>query len=291
MTTSSSRDVNPDDVVVDQSDWGQIVVTGADRGRFLQGLLTADVQKLTPGAWCRAAMLSVKGRVLALADVVHEGERFVLITAPETAEKLAALLDRHAIADDVAFAREARPLHRVWPNAEAVWTAPPVWSARTPSPPALIEARRIEAGLPRYGVDVGEDHFPFEANLERAVSFQKGCYAGQEVVVRATTQGQVKKKLVGLTVPVSASADPEGRAAMAASLPGQPIHAEGREAAGQVTSAAVSPRLGVIALAYLHRSLWTPGQAVSVAGHTALVAPLPFPDPSPGPGGAAKNDR
>jgi folate-binding protein YgfZ len=254
-----------DSVIVDQSKWGLLRASGEDRARFLQGMFTNDVAGLAPGAWCRAAVLNVKGRVLAIADVLNEGDTYLMITEPATAEKLQQVLERHAIADDVEFERIERPLHRVWDSPAAVWSAPPVLSAPGKASSAeAIEIRRVEAGLPRYGVDVSEDNFPFEANLERALSFDKGCYVGQEVVVRATTRGGAKKKLVGL----------RADAALAA---GAAIAGADRPEAGAVTSAVHSPLAGHIALAYLHHTLWEPGTRVQVAGQEAEVCGLPFP--------------
>jgi len=253
------------EVIVDQSSWGLVRASGGDRARFLQGMFTNDVGGLAPGAWCRAAVLSVKGRVLAVADVLNEGDSFLMITEPVTGEKLQQVLEKHAIADDVELVRVERAVHRVWDSIEAVWTAPPVLAARAGSPPEAIEIRRVEAGLPRYGVDVSEDYFPFEANLERALSFDKGCYVGQEVVVRATTRGGAKKKLVGLKL---GAGDPVAAGA-AVSGPDKPD-------AGVVTSAVVSPCFGPIALAYLHHTLWTPGTRVQVAGREVEVCGLPF---------------
>ena len=254
-----------DSVIVDQSKWGLLRASGGDRARFLQGMFTNDVAGLAPGAWCRAVVLNVKGRVLAIADVLNEGDAYLLVTEPVTAEKLQQVLERHAIADDVEFERVERAVHRVWDSPDAVWSAPPVLSApAAASSPEAIEIRRIEAGLPRYGVDVSEDNFPFEANLERAISFQKGCYVGQEVVVRATTRGGAKKKLVGLRAgaPLAAGA----------------IIAGGEKPdAGVVTSAVHSPLAGHIALGYLHHTLWEPGTRVQVAGQEAEVCGLPFP--------------
>src|SRR5438093_12226 len=60
------------------------------------------------------------------------------------------------------------------------------------------EVLRVEAGEPRYGVDMGEDHLPMEAGLDDAISHTKGCYMGQEVIARATARGDINKKLVGL---------------------------------------------------------------------------------------------
>jgi len=252
-------------MLVDQRGWAQIRVTGGDRQRFLQGMLTNDVAALAPGGWQRAAILNVKGRVLAVVDVVHEGESFLLLAEEGLGDKVHQILDRHAIADDVAFARESRPLHRVWGSAADVWSAPPIF-AELPGPAAAaeeLEILRVEAGMPAYGVDVSEDYFPFEANLDSAISMTKGCYTGQEVVARASARGQANKRLVGLRL----AAPAQTRA---------PISADVRPEAGLVTSVAVSPRLGPIALGYVHRTVWEPGTTVRVAGEPATVTALPF---------------
>ncbi len=64
---------------------------------------------------------------------------------------------------------------------------------------AALEILRIEAGVPRYGLDIDESTIPIEAGLtERAISYTKGCYPGQEVVARIKTYGHVKRHLMGL---------------------------------------------------------------------------------------------
>src|SRR5262245_34095116 len=173
-------------VIADQSAWPKLRVTGADRERFLQGMLTNDVAKLAPQGWLRAAILNVKGRVLAVVDVVREAEAFLLLAEPACAAQAWEVLAKHAIMDDVTFTPAEVAAHRVWTDPDAVWTAPPILSAAdAPSADTDVEIRRVEGGLPRYGVDVSEEYFPFEANLERAISMTKGCYVGQEVVARA----------------------------------------------------------------------------------------------------------
>ncbi len=246
------------------SGWGQLRVIGADRVRFLQGMLTNDVASLAQGGgFVRAAILNVKGRVLAVVDAIAEGESFVLLTEPITADKVRTILERHAIADDVTFTPEARPCHRVWSAPASVWTALPVFEAAQGSPEEMIEVRRVEGGLPRYGVDVSEDYFPFEANLDSAISFTKGCYIGQEVVARANARGHANKRLVGLRL--------DGAVA-----PGAQVAAPSRPQAGTVTSAVVSPDLGPIALAYVHRTVWEPGTTLSVGERVATITALPF---------------
>ena len=131
------------------------------------------------------------------------------------------------------------------------------------------ETLRIEAGTPIFGMDMTEDTIPLEAGIEgRAISMTKGCYIGQEVIVRILHRGagRVARKLVGLhidgaSVPVSGSA-----------------LTAGGKAVGHLTSVARSPRFGVIALGYVHRDLAAPGSSLVLAGsgQGAVVAALPF---------------
>ena len=130
---------------------------------------------------------------------------------------------------------------------------------------SVREARRIEASRPRFGIDMDESHLPLEAGLEEAISFQKGCYIGQEYVVRLAHRGHVNRKLAGLTL---GGNEPPA--------PGTPV-LRGVEEAGAVTSSAFSPALGgALALAYLKRAYLEPGTEVTVGGATATVSSLPF---------------
>lgn len=127
------------------------------------------------------------------------------------------------------------------------------------------EALRIEAGVPLMGRELDERTIPAEAGLvERAVSLTKGCYTGQELVARLDARGSnVARRLRGLLVtPEEGSADEAGRWASgdeaasdgAPPAPGTAVLAEDRQV-GTITSSAWSPRLGIVALAYLHRSV------------------------------------
>jgi folate-binding protein YgfZ len=120
--------------------------------------------------------------------------------------------------------------------------------------PATLEAARIEARYPVFGVDMTSDTIPLEAGIEdRAISLTKGCYVGQEVIIRVLHRGhgRVARKLVQLQVERDA---PSSNAKVFG----------GEREIGFITSAANSPRLGPIALAYLHRDFLTPGTAVEV---------------------------
>jgi folate-binding protein YgfZ len=126
------------------------------------------------------------------------------------------------------------------------------------------ECLRIERGRPRYGTDLDDTTIPQEAGLnERAVSFTKGCYVGQETVARLFYRGKPNRHLRGLRLsePVA---------------PGAELRL-GERAVGRLTSAAVSPELGSIGLALLRREAEV-GTAVAVGtdGTSAEVVELPF---------------
>src|SRR6266567_3881351 len=125
---------------------------------------------------------------------------------------------------------------------------------------------RIEAGIPRYGAELGEDTLPLEAGLLNALSFTKGCYIGQEIVERTRSRGHVNWMLVGLFV--EASAPP---------APGEKLFSTGREL-GEVTSSCFSPTLGkTLALAYARREVSEPGTEFTLGcGGKAWAAALPF---------------
>ncbi|MGH9905578.1 MAG: aminomethyltransferase family protein [Pyrinomonadaceae bacterium] len=153
-------------------------------------------------------------------------------------------------------------------DSEAIWTALTHAKAQPVGYDAL-ERLRIEAGVPRYGIDVDEGTVVTEA-LEDVVSYAKGCYIGQEIIARIKYRGHVAKKLVGMTFDriVKLSDDRTIRSA------------DGREI-GRITSATLSPHLGrTIALGYVKYDYVTPGTAVKLSGSAgeiaAHVSELPF---------------
>ena len=149
----------------------------------------------------------------------------------------------------------------VEPAAEAQLSAALAAAGATVVDAAAIEAARIEAGYPVFGVDLSADTIPLEAGIEeRAISFTKGCYVGQEIIIRVLHRGggRVARKLVGLRLD-------------AATTRGAKVFAGEREV-GVITSAAIAPALGPIALAYLHRDFVAAGTAVAVETPSGRVA-------------------
>ena len=138
-----------------------------------------------------------------------------------------------------------------------------------------FNVHRIEAGIPWYGLDMDENTLPIEAGLEKdAISFNKGCYIGQESVARITYRGHVNRKLGGLSLSGSRPASK-----------GDKISKDGQEV-GWVTSSAYSPNLKIaIALGYLRREVLEPGATVLIGtgdeSVSAQVMSLPFLETQP----------
>ena len=131
-----------------------------------------------------------------------------------------------------------------------------------------VEILRVESGTARVGVDTNDKTIALEARMEPAISFNKGCYIGQETVERATARGALKRRLMGLRIDGARVPSTGARVMLA-----------GKEI-GHLTSPLRSPRLGVLALAILHHSAWTPVTAVIIQDAdgelAAAVSELPF---------------
>ncbi|HYB12222.1 MAG TPA: glycine cleavage T C-terminal barrel domain-containing protein [Myxococcota bacterium] len=136
-----------------------------------------------------------------------------------------------------------------------------------PATDEVLEILRVEAGIPRLHAELSEDVLPPEARLERAISYTKGCYTGQEIIARIRSRGQVAHLLVGIAV--------EGESTARS---GDAVQVSG-EGVGAVTSAALSPVAGRIALAFVRRPYAEPGTRVAVGTGSGRVVALPFVSP------------
>lgn len=142
----------------------------------------------------------------------------------------------------------------------------------TELPETTLDALRIEAGIPRFGIDMDKSVLAPEVRQDaRAISYKKGCYIGQEIVARIDARGHTNKGLVGFFLAPAQTTLPENNALVFAS--------DGKQV-GRITSATISPTLGVpIALGYLRNEYNIPDAQLIVGssdGATIQVAALPF---------------
>jgi folate-binding protein YgfZ len=283
-----------------------LVVTGKDRVSWLNGLLTCDLIKWPSGDARYGLTVSKSGRVLADAIVVADGDRVIAVVDADRAGLLREHLDHYLVMEDAEMAAttdafEAWTLHG--PASESVFNVARDAGAaggvldRTGLGGAIVlapadreaevrtvieagvsraggvvgdaggwEALRLERGVARFGVDFDDKTYPQEASLEKtAVSFDKGCYLGQEVVCMLEMRGHVKRKLVSIVLDGTA---PPPNGAAVADESGAPI--------GEVTSAVLSPTLGVpVGLAMVKRAHAVVGAQVVVEGAHAKVVDRP----------------
>jgi folate-binding protein YgfZ len=234
------RHIIADDVqVTDQSHrFARLLVVGSRAGDVVSAALGVDTDRLAPWHHADTRLEDVSVRIVAAGWFGLPG--FDVIVPVEQAARL-------------------------W---DAVSGAGRGFGA-SPVGMAALEVLRVEAAWPWFGVDFDESHLLMEALTAEHVSFTKGCYIGQEVVIRVEHQGRLNKRLCGLRMRGD-RVPPRGAS----------IVCEGRSV-GSITSAAHSPALGgPIALGYVRRECWEPGTLVSIAAPDgpleAEVVPLPF---------------
>jgi len=300
---------------VDLPDRGVIAVTGVLRQKFLHGLLSNEVQSLLPGQGRRAALMDAKGHLLALMRVLVGQAEVWLEVAGSRRDLVLEKLELYRVAAPVRFqsrpvevmaimgpaardvlAKTGLDLPELAPEAHVAGAVggQPVLVARAGDMPAegyvlhaesaaaaaaaaaleaagavaitasTLDVLRVEDGRPWYGPDVTEDNILHETGLVAEYhSPTKGCYVGQEVMARLDARGgNVNKMMRGLRLSATAEA-------------GSTIASVGKEV-GRVTTAGASPRLGPVAMGYVHRSRFEPGTHVEVDGAPASVVRLPF---------------
>jgi folate-binding protein YgfZ len=280
-------------------------LAGKDRLKWLQGIVTGELTTMSAGQGCFTAACNRQGKMVGVM-VVHLLEDHILLEVDSSnLEPLRAHFDRYIIMEDVQVTDlshdwEIRELHG--PGSwEAVGSSPLPWNHHAAWKNGLVsgnrtlgeegvtlllpktevvsfpegtpeeyDRKRIQNGFPKWGVDMGPDELPMEAGLEPlAISYGKGCYLGQEVILRVRNFGEPPKRLVllrGATV-----------------VPGSMIRS-GEEEIGAITSGTDD-----VALGYVKKGWKEPGTKVVIEGTTAIVEPLPWqkhaerpPDRAPG---------
>ncbi|HEX4913789.1 MAG TPA: glycine cleavage T C-terminal barrel domain-containing protein [Vicinamibacterales bacterium] len=257
--------------VVRRTDRRVLSVSGADRASWLQGLLTNDVQAMAEGEVRYAAYLTPQGRMITDMNVVAHGDRLLLDVPASLAAPLRDKLDALIFSEDVQITDESGHV-LVWTvvNDRFIDVVAESLPAEFKALPEIdldtFEVIRIERGIPKFLADMSEDTIPLEAGIEdRAISFSKGCYVGQEVIVRVTHRGggRVAKRLVKWHADDAAPIVP---------MPDSQILA-GEKVIGKVTSSAFSPSLNkVIGLGYVHRDYVDAGTAITIVWNDTRVA-------------------
>ena len=256
--------------VVRRTDRRVLAISGADRASWLQGLLTNDVESLAEGEVRYAAYLTPQGRMITDMNVVRDGDRLLLDVPAPLAAPLRDKLDALIFSEDVQVTDESGRV-LVWTvvNDRFVDVVSESLPAEFKPLPEIdldtFDVIRIERGIPKFLADMSDDTIPLEAGIEdRAISFSKGCYVGQEVIVRVTHRGggRVAKRLVKWHADDSASVVP---------MPDSRIFNMDRDI-GRVTSSAFSPALNkVIGLGYVHRDFANPGAELTIVWNDARI--------------------
>ncbi len=267
---------------IDLSSRTKLRLTGTDRVRYLNGQASNDVRRAVGGEAMFACVMTAKGKMCADIFIHAEAEALLIDAEPELREELAARLERYIIADDVTLTDVTDDLalfHFIAPaTAPAAVRDQMIASQRYGRPgfdailpasrraalreacgegelrSANVELLRISERIPRWGPDLAADTIPVEAGLEeRAISYTKGCYIGQEVISRIKSIGQVNHHLVRLRSP-------------ALPIAGERLLA-GAADIGEITSVAPLPDgSGSIALAYVRRGQESAGNQLRSTG-------------------------
>jgi aminomethyltransferase len=259
-----------------------VLVAGRDAGRLLQNVVTSDIDALAIGEGQYALALTPKGKPLADAWIVREGDdSYVCACEAAVQDDLIAGLKRYRLASraDITSVTGARTLlERPLAAPAAGWHAGPLgalllaglddaraaWDAALADGAVAIsadvrETLRVEQGVPRFGIDFDDSNLPAEAGVvERAISFTKGCYIGQEPIVRLAHRGHANRELRRL------------RLDEAVELPATLL--DGEREVGRLTSAASLPEGGAAALGYVRRAVEDGAPLVALGARGERVA-------------------
>jgi len=268
--------------ICERAELAFVRVSGRDAARLLQNVVTSDIDALAVREGQYGLALTPKGRPLADAWIVREADE-LFACACETVglDDLVGTLRRYRLASraDIAVATdELTLLERPLSAPEAGWHPGPLgalllaapdearaaWDAAVAEGAVPIgaetrETLRIERGLPRFGIDFDNSNLPAEAGVvERAISFTKGCYIGQEPIVRLAHRGHANRELRRLALAESP--------VLPATLQ------EGEREVGRLTSSAGLPEGGAAALGYVRRAVADGAQLVALDARGGRVA-------------------
>jgi folate-binding protein YgfZ len=276
---------------------GLIALWGKEAVQFLDGMISNDMKTLEDGQQMLAAFPNAQGRLLAVVRVLRQGDRFLMDTEESTRQKVFDNLYRFTYAGDFFVS----DFSDEWQYFELLgdFDLPPVgdwfefnsgrsrgyhvgkgdyellrkYTFEQPDTVSITgetyETLRVESGIPKYGVDMDETTIVPELGLDGLISYNKGCYIGQEIIARIHFRGHVAKRLTGLVS--------EPGAIATGFLPGTELTAPDGKPAGRITSSTYSPKLErTIALAYVRYDYLAEGTELVVGDTSAIVKDLPF---------------
>jgi folate-binding protein YgfZ len=304
-------------------DPGYIKISGEDQQAFLQRQTSNNIDRLSPQSCLVTVLTSPNGRILDVLTVLAGEKMLGILTLPGQGEKTFEFLrsriffmDKVTLEDassrvtqidllgpestqviqlwGVEHVDDRDRLHKIKVNETPVQvlqqrnfgyrilapiesTGEIISELQSMGVPALnfesYQLLRIEAGVPTAGHELTEEYTPLETGYHWAVSADKGCYTGQEVLARQVNYDKITRQMVGLSLSTIADIGDT----LYPLDKDQPI--------GKITSAAVSPRFGPIALAIVKRDYNQPGGKLRVgadaSGMHASIAQIPFQEHNP----------
>jgi folate-binding protein YgfZ len=273
----------------------RIRVTGSEAVQFLNGLITNDIKNATETSWLPAVFPTVQGRLIGAVRILKSDSGFLIDTDGASHEAVLKTISRFTLAGDfkvtdvsseiallsVQGKRAAEVVKGIdvdvvpathtgeagfdlliSTDEAASITEKLIVAGATPVTPEVFETLRIEAGIARHGQDMDESNVVLETNLDDAISYTKGCYVGQEIIIRIKHRGHVAKKLTGMKFDSAVEV-------------GTVVFAD--KEIGRITSVAYSPKLeSTIALGYVRYEYLPAGTMVKAGDVAGTVTDLPF---------------
>lgn len=258
-------------------------LTGADALALLHRIGTNAVADLAPGQARATLFCDFRGRLLHRASVGVASDGAVwLLRDDAPGASLAAFLDRHIFRDDVRIEDRSGEFPVAWAQEDGRLAADS-FSEREGAPIGVRVGRetlvvsvggngantlaRVRAGRPAHGYEIAEAFNPFEVGLSHEVHLDKGCFTGQEALMRLITYKSVKRRLV--------------RVGGAGAPPGAPVDLTTDDAPAGVLTSATADGARWLGLAVVRNELCDPPRALELAGGgtTGVIEPLPLTRP------------
>ncbi len=276
-----------------------ISVNGNEAKQFLDGLITNDVKTLEDGSQMLAAFPNAQGRLIAVVRVKREGDKFLFETERATHKVIFDNLYRFTFAGDffvedlsenytyyeifgsdligldtsdmVAFESPFGQSIFISNDKADVLRSDLMESGAIEASDELFETLRIEHGVPLYGIDMDETTVVPELGMAGLISYNKGCYIGQEIIARIHFRGHVAKQLTGLVA--------ETEIDLATLQVGGELTSNEGKPAGKISSVSYSPKLkSSIALAFVRYDFLTEGTELKSADQMVVVKDFPLTD-------------